>query len=264
VESSSHCYVAFLDILGFKQLVQSTKHEDLLKLYSNLFITNAAMAVTHGAYKVVDAAATKRIAIPDFSNAKIDCMVISDSVLMYTKDDSIQSFLNLCVSAGKLTMSGFVTGLPMRGSIALGPLSALKQQETDAEFGVYGLVGMALVKAYSNESMYNWAGCVLDAECIERYEYLYGIAQSQDIQAPSIADVVAHGILLQYKTPRKGSLPSEQWVINWPRFNRSPINQEVIQRSFEKYGKNAQNESELCKLRNTLDFLAHSNSRRQA
>lgn len=264
MESSNHCYVAFLDILGFKQLVQSARHEDLHKLYSNLFVTNAAMAVTNGAYKVVDSIASQQIALPDFANAKIDCMVISDSVLMYTKDDSIQSLLDLSVSAGKLTMMGFYTGLPMRGTIARGPLSAFKRQESDAEFAVYGLVGLALVKAYSNESTYDWAGCVVDSECIERYEQLHGIAQSQGAQAPTISDVVDHGILIKYHTPTKDLPPSEQWVINWPRFNRSPINPQVIQRSFEQHGKSAQHESVQCKLRNTLDFLAYSNSQRQA
>lgn len=154
MNSDNLCYVAFLDILGFKQLVESNEHNDLVRKYKNLLIPQAAMAVTNGEYKVVESSSTQMIAVPDYTKAKIKAMVISDSVLMYTEDDSMQSFMDICVSVGRLVMMGFFVGLPMRGSIAIGPLSTFNQQEADGIFEVYGLLGMSLVKAYSNESKY--------------------------------------------------------------------------------------------------------------
>lgn len=262
MNSDNLCYVAFLDILGFKQLVESNEHNDLVRKYKNLLIPQAAMAVTNGEYKVVESSSTQMIAVPDYTKAKIKAMVISDSVLMYTEDDSMQSFMDICVSVGRLVMMGFFVGLPMRGSIAIGPLSTFNQQEAEGIFEVYGLLGMSLVKAYSNESRYEWAGCVLDDECVERYEQLYSKAKTEGVASYSINDILKHGFLIRYRPPSKDEQNSEQYVINWPKFNRSLISENTIQRSFMQHGKNIQNESAKRKLKNTLEFLIYSNSKR--
>lgn len=254
------CYVAFMDILGFKQLVERTTHENLHRLYSDIFIANAAMAVSNGAYKVVEEFSAK-YAIPDLSKAKVSCMVVSDSVLLHTTDDSMTSFIDICSVVGKLMVSGIYTGLPMRGAISLGTLSVFNQVAEGSEFGIHGLVGLPLVRAYEEESTYEWAGCVIEQQCINHYIEKSNQFRSKVPTLATMEQLLTAGILVEYAAPLKGEKEVDRYAINWPRHNMSDISSETVRKSFSMHGKSVEPESVQRKISNTLRFLKYSQSK---
>lgn len=249
-------YVAFLDILGFKELVQNLPHETLHRIYSQLFVTNARLALANGKYAIAEHEGT-RFAVPDLSEAKVACMVVSDSVLMYSRDGSARSFVDICFAVGNLLKMGFFTGLPMRGSISYGTVSVF-QEGSRQGFGVNGLVGLPLVNAYLAESAYEWAGCAISRECVTRFE------SSRSDSETTMEDLSNHGMIARYQAPLKdgGRSDGTGWVVDWPRFNESGVTEDTVRRAFTAHGKDHLDHSSRAKLRNTMAFLSFSNGRK--
>lgn len=257
------CYVAFLDILGFKELVEGSTHDHLHRLYSNAFVSNAAMAVSNGAFKVVEGE-TAQVAIPDFSKAKVSCLVVSDSVLLYTTDDSMTSFIDICAAVGKLMVSSFYTGLPMRGGISLGPISVFGGGVPGVEFGIHGLVGLPLVRAYGEESAYEWAGCTIEPRCIDHYIQQTNLFRTQVPDLATIEYLSVSGMLVQYAAPLKTGTTVERWVIDWPNHNKSAVSNDAVRKAFGMHEKPTDAPSVQQKIANTLAFLEFSRVARHA
>src|ERR1051326_4827629 len=107
-------YVAFMDVLGFKDIVENSTHEKLERVYQNAFITNATYSLSNG--KVTPFKTDQgEYVTPDLSNPLTSCLIVSDSVILWTESASMQSFVNIFSAVGKILVSGFYTGLPMRG-----------------------------------------------------------------------------------------------------------------------------------------------------
>lgn len=258
-----NCYVAFLDVLGFKELVEGSTHDHLHRLYSNAFVSNAAMSVSNGAFKVVEGE-TGQIAIPDFAKAKVSCLVVSDSVLLYSSDDSMTSFIDICAAVGKLMVSGFFTGLPMRGGISLGPISIFGGEVPGVEFGIHGLVGLPLVRAYGEEAAYEWAGCTIEPLCIDHYRQQSEQFRTQVPDLATIEVLSARGMLTQYAAPLKKGTTVERWVIDWPNHNKSTVSTDTVRKAFGMHGKPIDAPSVQQKIANTLAFLEFSRVARDA
>jgi hypothetical protein len=255
------CFFAFLDVLGFKELVGGSAHEKLLKLYGNAFVGNAAMAVSSGKFKVIDQETGQKVAVPDFSEARVSCAVISDSVLLYSADCGMRSFIDICAAVGRLLVSGFSTGLPMRGGIALGDLGVFDGRAMDANFTIHSLVGLALVRAYQEESAHEWAGCTIQDECIEHYSSLVRRFSSAAPDLATLDLMESQGMIAQYKAPRKDGAGSKKWVVDWPRHNRSPVSSEMVEKAFGMHGKSTADVSIRRKVQNTLDYLEFSHDK---
>lgn len=260
---SRKCFVAFLDVLGFKELVEGSAHEKLLKLYGNAFVSNAAMAVSRGQFKVIDQG-TGQVAVPDFSGAKVSCAVISDSVVLYSEDDGMTSFIDICSAVGKLLVSGFYTGLPMRGGIALGDVGVFDGRATGVNFTIHSLVGLALVRAYQEESAHDWAGCSIDDKCIAHYSERVNAFSSAVPDIATLDLLESHGIIAQYSAPRKDGSTPKKWVVDWPRHNRNPVSSATVEKSFGLHGKSTTDTSTQRKIRNTLAYLQFSHARQVA
>src|SRR5690242_4853976 len=117
-------YVAFLDVLGFKNMVEKSPHEKLERVYQNAFILNATSSLANGKVTPVKTDQGEYVT-PDLSDPLTSCLIVSDSVILWTENVSMRSFVNIFSAVGKILVSGFYTGLPMRGGIAIGDLSNL-------------------------------------------------------------------------------------------------------------------------------------------
>jgi hypothetical protein len=115
-------YVAFLDILGFSDLVRSNSDDALMRVYNNLFLSVVALSLSGGAFKTIDAGG-QQVAIADSEKIKINSLIVSDSVICWTPNDSMKSFIDITTAVSKIMVSGIFVGLPLRGAISIGPLS---------------------------------------------------------------------------------------------------------------------------------------------
>src|SRR5207247_1936259 len=137
----------------------------------------------------------------DLSEAKVNLLVVSDTVLLWTDRASMMGFLNIVGVARALLVAGFYTGFPLRGAVSFGPLSSLQATHPAAtSVSVNSLFGRALVDAYVLEQSQEWAGCVVDERCIDLYTSL----AEANKNIPDLADLetlVAGGLLRRYDVP---------------------------------------------------------------
>lgn len=123
-------YVAFLDILGFKNKIrglQPGKAKDFIFDFSGTIFN---------------------IFMKENSNNKINGYIVSDSVILYSSDDSKDSLEALIKLTGEICKNEFIdNNILMRGAIAKGEFDKVPAEERlDLEKGL--IVGEAYIKAY--------------------------------------------------------------------------------------------------------------------
>lgn len=132
IEYSSY-YVAFLDILGFKNLVSSKKIADKKKIESY--------------FGIIEEVTAELVRMK--SGKGLRSIIISDSVILSvplegTMPDSIKKLRHLCVAVGKIQATLALKGIWLRGAISSG--EAFFDDEKS------NVVGQAYVNAYLLEN----------------------------------------------------------------------------------------------------------------
>jgi hypothetical protein len=135
-------FVAFIDIMGFKNMVSTLPHNEI---YSMM--------------KRIDA----RIKSAESMNwDKKDLQLIktttySDSIMLYSKDDSLISIEHLVASVAALTHDLFIEGIPHKGGIAFGLMTL------DTENSIF--FGQPLIDAYLLQEELFFYGIILHGTC---------------------------------------------------------------------------------------------------
>lgn len=127
----SESYVAFLDILGFRNLVMSQKEEDRIKISKYLGIVDSAINYLHK--------------IP--AKSTIRTIIISDSVILsVTQENDIEQnrnlFRHLCIAVGLIQQILALQNLWLRGGISSG--KAFFHDQKNKLLGLLMLIHMSL------------------------------------------------------------------------------------------------------------------------
>lgn len=134
------CYVGFLDILGFKDLVEKNEHNELIEIFDG----------------IIDQILSKQI--EDYNLPKggimglqgeqytIESLFISDSIILWTKNETPRAFVKLIMLISDILATSIITGLPLRGGISIGPLSTYKRINNTT------VIGKGLTDAYTIEA----------------------------------------------------------------------------------------------------------------
>jgi hypothetical protein len=146
--------VAFLDILGFRSLVETEPIDKLGPRFEKLMPILPAFGRKLGDYTHEPSFFPQVAAKEDW------CIVhmFSDSIILISGDDSETKCLALMVAALRMTQVLITSGLPVRGGIARGELY------TDNRNTLF--VGRALTRAFDLEKQQNWIGVGIDPSVI--------------------------------------------------------------------------------------------------
>lgn len=159
----------FLDILGFSQLVINNEPSQLRQIYdSEIHQTAGACTLLSadmfGSKQDFKISAKRNGVLHDVEQRSINFHVLSDSLIAWTEDTSLDSLINLSQYAVTYLSMTFSLGLPHRGAISIGdvqivelPLNGRLQSN---------VVGSGVVKAHNFEIGQEWMGCVVDPACI--------------------------------------------------------------------------------------------------
>lgn len=249
---NNQSYVAFLDILGFKDLVTNNSHEELVSIYKKSLQISLQMSLSNGKIKYAFDKEGKSIAISDLSNANVHSLIISDSVILWTDDSSMKSFIDILIAVRNMVNNSFVFGIPMRGAISIGDLTFIKNDIHESKhYAQDSLIGTGLLKSYEMETGQNWAGCIIDPDCIAHYQKLFELYQT-DSETADIEYLIQKNILLRYSVPRKTGPIKDDYVVNWVRDDF--INEDFIKKSFSKHNKRTDNWDVQSKIQNTILF----------
>ena len=138
-------YVAFLDILGFRNRIRGLKAEeakDLIRAFSRTIfdIFNEKNSNEKNS--------NKKNSNKKNSDSKINGYIVSDSVILYSKDDSKDSLEALIKLTREICEKEFIeNSILIRGAIEKGEFDKVPAEERlDLEKGL--IVGEAYIKAY--------------------------------------------------------------------------------------------------------------------
>jgi hypothetical protein len=144
----SNRWVACFDILGFKELLKRYKN--------NLF------ALAHGEYKDVLKAAERQVS--EWKD-RVFAAWFSDTFLLYTPDDSRESFEALRNGIALFTEKLLAENIPVRGSLTVGEFYSDPSERI--------FIGDAVVTAYQYAEKLRWIGAVLTPEGRTKVEGSY-------------------------------------------------------------------------------------------
>lgn len=245
-------YVAFLDVLGFKDLVSNNSDAKLREIYEKLLrpIVDVSLSGMNAKKGFEENGCPKFIIEPSTFHKNINSLIVSDSVILWTPDTSIQSFIDITLTSCSMLMNGIVTGLPMRGAITAGNLTRLSHKyETNTDNVTETLFGKSLVDAYELEGSQQWSGCVVANSAIEEFK-------EQCLEHDLSIDVlIKSGLIKEYDVPTKQGY-SRQYILNWTIHDKNwgKLSEIMIRESFNKWNKTLNSSAEE-KRDNTVAFF---------
>lgn len=244
-------YVCFADVLGFRSLVASMTHAELDRRYRNGFLTGAENAVAQGRWRV-EQREGEEVVVAEIETATINMLVVSDSVIFWSDEARCAEFVAIVHAARLLLMWGIGAQIPVRLAIAAGPLTAYSPAYQNPRLNVSTVYGRALTDAYEAERRQQWSGGVVAQSALDLYD-----ASREVAGAPTIAELMTHGLLLEYDIPLHDGPGPKGVAVNWPTANRSGVSNTMIRSAFGRsrtYGPWPQHLQP--KVDNTLRFVS--------
>lgn len=174
-QTKANRFVAFLDILGFKDWVMRKSHDDIYKSLQE--ISKCKKQIEKGTSNEENAGDTE-VYVANFS----------DSIIIFSKNDNLDSFNYFLLATSKFFTKAFKKQIPIKGAIAHGEISVNKTQQ------IY--FGQPLIDAYLMEEEVNYMGIVAH-NSIDSY-----IAQIKQKEEKKTSEIIEK-MLFEEKTPLK-------------------------------------------------------------
>jgi hypothetical protein len=162
--------------------------------------------------------------VPDPSTQRVDYQIFSDTIIFFTKDDSLKSFFDIIGTAKGLLTFNFAGMIPApyRGAIGYGDILTSLQS----------LIGTSIIDAYYGEQKQVWSGCMFTKKCetfCNSQNYFEILSKTFEQRSKDAVDTreknimkELESIVIQYEVPlqKKSGLNIEyynekHYVINW-------------------------------------------------
>lgn len=160
-------YIAYFDFLGFKNFILNNDNEHIRKRIGHI-LRDIEAALGQGEYKEA------RLGfIADISKSKLNCLNISDTIILWANDDSFDSFLELLKVSFDFNWRVTRYHFPVRGAIVYDDLDIITHNMDTKNGGTYNvnsIFGKGLVSAHIKAENLNLAGCIVDSSTISKIE----------------------------------------------------------------------------------------------
>jgi len=177
-ETSTKRFVAFLDIMGFKDLISRKTHSEIYDLLNDLS-------------KIIEKVnSPSETAVLTGKSAY--CVNFSDSIIIFSQDDTMESLLTFTACVSYLFGGAIARSIPIKGAIAYGLVSL---NETNQIY-----FGQPIIDAYLLQEEVYYYGVVLH-HTVEKYLFDH---QSLD----------SNPFFINFKTPLKSGL-IDHLNLNW-------------------------------------------------
>ena len=144
-EITTERFVAYIDIMGFKDLVARSTHEEvyqMMKTINEKREANASIKWSQSAEKLVRTT------------------TYSDSIIIYSKDNTEDSFNSISSTVSGLTNDLFTEGIPHKGAIAFGKMTL------DTDNSIF--FGQPLIDAYLLQEELSFYGVIIHGSAERR------------------------------------------------------------------------------------------------
>ena len=242
-------FVALIDILGFKDIIQKNSHEKVVHLFDN-FRVYLQMGIAD--YKSTEDQWGR--AVFDVSQSVVNSTIISDSIILWTTDSSTEAFFELVKCIQRFT--SFCHNNPMislRGGITFGEFyydysGVIKGKDSLMVHPI--MRGKALVGVYEIEKTLQFAGCIITEAALDAAK-----APDEPLFQEHWQELEKDQKVIQYDVPIKaGSMRT--WTINWVSKASNPT-YEKIKDGFSSYNKSIDATDVRTKMENTLKYFSY-------
>ena len=149
-------FIAYFDILGFKQMVKNTTAEELLRVIDGFTFASQG-SISEGKLFIRD----DKSIVYDIRKSNIRCAHISDSVIFWSKSDTIVDFMSMIKICQDFSMKTLERSIPLRDCLAYGELISCFPENKE-KYYVSLLCGKGLISAYIGAESLEFVGCVID------------------------------------------------------------------------------------------------------
>ena len=146
-------YVAVIDIMGFKDMVMRTQHDDLYKMMETIKSRSEFNASIEWSLNNVV-----------FNQNSIRTTMYSDSIIIYSKNDSYESLYSIICTVSGLVNDLFIDTIPHKGAVSFGTMTL------DIEKSIF--VGEPLIDAYLLQEELYYYGIVLHGSVERKIDQL--------------------------------------------------------------------------------------------
>lgn len=177
--STAERFVTFLDIMGFKDRVARTTHEDLLVQLSE-FNRSVTLQVLR------------------YSDKKIQLAQFSDSIVLFSNDDTPESLETIAKVSRSIMRDAIARQIPLKGAIAKGKITC--------DISKRLFFGQALIDAYLLEENIHYYGILAHhsaEQSVIRLDKKSGNSYFRDIKAPLKSGQIGHYELSWYADSEK-------------------------------------------------------------
>lgn len=140
-------FVCFLDIMGFKNMIDTRSHEDVKKMMDELSKIRQYILKQNKLFK-------KEAIYAQYKDSEIQLVSFSDSIILFTNEDKPIDLLLLTYAARKILFDAGKLGIPIKGAISYG--------YTTADFENSIFLGRPIVDAYLLQEELFYYGVTLD------------------------------------------------------------------------------------------------------
>jgi hypothetical protein len=144
-------YVAFIDIMGFKDIVMRTQHDDLYKMMEKIKSCSELNSSIQWGQK--DGVSNQDL---------IRTTMYSDSIIIYSKNDSYESLNSIVCTVSGLVSDLFVETIPHKGALSFGKMTL--------DFKKSIFVGEPLIDAYLLQEELYFYGIVLQGSVERKFD----------------------------------------------------------------------------------------------
>lgn len=131
-------FVCFLDIMGFKDMVMRNSHEKIYKMLDEFSKDRSSLETPN---------------IPDYERDSMKTVSFSDSIVIFTKNDSQKCLELLTFASSWLFAQAIKAGIPLKGAISHGEMSVNISRQI--------FFGQPLIDAYLLEEDIAFYGIVI-------------------------------------------------------------------------------------------------------
>lgn len=188
--------VAFIDILGFKEIVKSGVTNDVGKKFSRILGKTLP-----GMNQPICNFPNEPSFFKNKSEKDAYCIsyAFSDSIILISNDDSEESALAVLIYALRVSQIMIGHKFPVRGAITYGEMYV---DEKNSLF-----LGEALTKAYELEQRQNWIGVIIDDSLSNNFHDI--LVKNEPTK------YIRQRLFPKYEVPMKNGSIREYYTLNW-------------------------------------------------
>ncbi|MFC0603998.1 hypothetical protein [Winogradskyella pulchriflava] len=243
-------FIAYFDYLGYKEFIVNNDSEHHHYRVAHIQRDIEAALAKGKYYK------RGNQLINDVSDSPLITVNISDTVLFWTKDDSIESFKELIEVCYEFNWSQNNWNFPVRGSIIHDEIYILDGKlatKTGGYYNVNTIYGKGIVNSHIKAESQEWAGTVIDNSVIEK---LYSFNEL------SIFEYLKK-YAIKYKVPyKKSNILNIEYVLKLTSRESNDAKEFVVSEKnvmdvFKMDNKVINHPSVQIKLNNTIEFVRY-------